>query len=165
MTIKKNIRPIFKVLEFSCTNVGLTEAIAFLRKHLNSGLSFRDYAYQDIPMSFVPKSLKKFLTHKVQVDGQQVKKVDGDRYECMVYNQIKQGIANTTVFIKDSYCYRTLDDELIDIEDWTQHKDEILKQLNMPLLSMDIEDLLNKLDAHGSLILTADSINSISISW
>jgi TnpA family transposase len=36
---------------------------------------------------------------------------------------------------------------LIDIEDWTQHKDEILKQLNMPLLSMDIEDLLNKLDA------------------
>ena len=73
--------------------------------------------------------------------------MDGDRYECMVYSQLKQGIANTSVFIKDSNCYRTLDDELIDIEYWAQHKDEVLKQLNMPLLSMNIEDLLSKLEA------------------
>ena len=148
LTIKRNMRPIFKVLDFSCTNDGLTEAIAFLRRHLSSGLSFRDYAYEDIPMNFFPQSLKKFLTYKVLVDDQQVKKVDGDRYECMVYSQLKQGIANTSVFIKDSNCYRTLDDELIDIEYWTQHKDEILKQLNMPLLSMNIEDLLSKLEAN-----------------
>lgn len=110
------MRPIFKVLDFSCTNDGLTEAIAFLRRHLSSGLLFRNYAYKDILMNFFPQSLKKFLTYKVLVDDQQVKKVDGDRYECMVYSQLKQGIANTTVFIKDSNCYRTLDDELIDIE-------------------------------------------------
>jgi hypothetical protein len=52
LTIKRNMRPIFKVLDFSCTNDGLTEAIAFLRRHLSSGLSFRDYAYEDIPMNF-----------------------------------------------------------------------------------------------------------------
>jgi TnpA family transposase len=145
LTIKKNIRPLFKVLEFSCANEGLTQAIAFLRKHLSGGQTFRDYPYQDVPLNFSPQSLKKFLTLKVKTDDQKVvKRVDGDRYECMVYHQIKQGIANNTVFIKDSISYRTLDDELIDAEYWAEHKDEILKQLNMPLLSMDIAALLDE---------------------
>ena len=147
LTIKRNIRPLFKALEFSCTNEKLIQAIAFLRQHLNSNFSFRDYAYQDVPMDFFPKSLKKFLTYKVSVDGQSsVKKVNGDRYETMVYLQLKQGIANATVFIKDSHCYCALEDDLIDAEDWSQNKEQILQQLNMPLLLMDIEDLLNQLE-------------------
>ncbi|MEI6707171.1 MAG: hypothetical protein WCK96_08570 [Methylococcales bacterium] len=76
-----------------------------------------------------------------------MKKVDGDRYETMVYHQLKQGIANTTVFIKDSHCYCALEDDLIDADDWTQNKEQILQQLNMPLLSMDIEGLLSQLEA------------------
>lgn len=133
------------MLEFSCKNEGLTQAIAFLRKHLRGGQSFRDYPYQDVPMNFFPQSLKKLLTLKVKADDQKlVKRADGDRYECMVYHQIKQGIANNTVFIKDSISYRTLDDELIDAEYWAEHKDEILKQLNMTLLSMDITALLDE---------------------
>ncbi|MDD1607941.1 MAG: Tn3 family transposase [Methylococcaceae bacterium] len=148
LTIKRNIRPLFKALEFSCTNEGLIQAIAFLRQHLNGSQSFRDYEYQDVPMDFFPKSLKKFLTYKVIVDGHpSVKKVDGDRYESMVYHQLKQGIANTTVFIKDSHCYCALEDDLIDADDWTQNKEQILQQLNMPLLSMDIEGLLSQLEA------------------
>jgi hypothetical protein len=72
----------------------------------------------------------------VSVDGHpSVKKVDGNRYETMVYHQLKQGIANTTVFIKDSHCYCALEDDLIDADDWTQNKEQILQQLNMPLLS------------------------------
>ena len=148
LTIKRNMRPLFKVLEFSCTNEGLIQAIAFLRQHLNGSQSFRDYAYQDVPMDFFPKSLKKFLTYKVIVDGHlSVKKVDGNRYETMVYHQLKQGIANTTVFIKDSHCYCALEDDLIDADDWTQNKEQILQQLNMPLLSMGIEDVLRQLEA------------------
>jgi hypothetical protein len=58
LTIKRNIRPLFKALEFSCTHAGLIAAIAFLRQHLNSSQSFRDYAYQDVPMDFFPKSQK-----------------------------------------------------------------------------------------------------------
>jgi TnpA family transposase len=148
MTIKRNIRPLFKVLEFSCSNDELTKAVLFLKKHLQGDKSFRDYDYQEVPLNFFPKPLKKHLTYKVQVDGQQqaVKKVNGDRYECMVYHQLKNGIANTTVFIRDSHCYRALEDELIGLDHWTQHKSEILQQLNMPLLSMDIVELLGKLE-------------------
>ncbi|MDD1606014.1 MAG: Tn3 family transposase [Methylococcaceae bacterium] len=158
LTIKRNIRPLFKALEFSCTNEGLIQAIAFLRQHLNGSQSFRDYEYQDVPMDFFPKSLKKFLTYKVIVDGHpSVKKVDGDRYESMVYHQLKQGIANTTVFIKDSHCYCALEDDLIDADDWTQNKEQILQQLNMPLLSMDIEGLLSQLEA--SIHVKYDQVN------
>ena len=53
LTIKKNIRPMFKVLEFSCTNDHLTRAVAFLRQHLDGSQSFRDYRYQDVPMDIV----------------------------------------------------------------------------------------------------------------
>ncbi len=152
LTIKRNIRPLFKALEFSCTNEKLLQAIAFLSQQLNSHLSFRDYAYQDVPMDFFPKSLKKFLTYKVSVDGRSsVKKVNGNLYETMVYHQIKQGIANATVFIKDSHCYCALEDYLIDADDWTQNKEQILQQLNMPLLLMNIEDLLNQLETSNQV--------------
>ena len=149
LTIKKNLRPLFKALEFSCTNDGLTQAVAFLRLHLEGNQSFRDYHYQDVPMDFCPQALRKFLTYKVSVDGQPpVKKVDGDRYESMVYHQLKQGIANTVVFIKDSHNYCALEDDLIGLDDWAQNKEKILNELNMPLLSMDIEDMLNQFEAN-----------------
>jgi len=149
LTIKKNIRPMFKVLEFSCTNDKLTRAVAFLRQHLDGSQSFRDYPYQDVPMDFCPPALKKFLTYKLSINGQlPVKRVDGNRYESMVYHQLKQGIANTAVFIKDSHGYCALEDDLIDLDDWTQNKEKILQELNMPLLSMDIENTLNQFEAN-----------------
>lgn len=149
LTVKKNIRPIFKVLEFSCANDEMTKAVDFLKQHLSGSQSFRDYRYQEVPMSFFPQTLKKFLTYTVRNDeNHTVKKVDGDRYECMVYSQLKKAIADGTAFIKDSHCYRALEDELIDVEYWAQHKQEILKALNMPLLSMDIVELLNQLQSN-----------------
>lgn len=61
----------------------------------------------------------------------------------MVYLQLTKGISDGTVFIKDSISYRALEDELIDIEYWAKNKKKILKQLNLPLLSMEITDLLS----------------------
>ncbi|WP_411727021.1 hypothetical protein [Methyloglobulus sp.] len=150
LTIKKNIRPLFKALEFSCANAEMAKAVAFLKQHLSGNQSFRDYDYQDVPLRFFPKRLRKFLTYKVQAAGHQaVKKVDGDRYECMVYIQLKNGLEQGGVFIKDSHGYRTLEDELIDIEHWEKNKQAILEELNMPLLSMEIEALLNRLQVKG----------------
>ncbi len=149
LTIKKNIRPLFKVLEFSSSNDEMNQAVDFFRQHLSGKQSFQDYNYADIPLGFLPQSLKTHLTYKTKNDDQQsIKKVDGDRYECMVYKQLKRGIADGTVFIKDSHCYRALEDELIDVEYWAKHKQAILKQLNMPLLSINIVDLLNQLQSN-----------------
>jgi TnpA family transposase len=149
LTIKKNIRPLFKTLEFSCANAEMAKAVDFLRQHLSGNQPFRDYDFQDVPLRFFPKRLRKFLTYKVQAEGNHaVKKVDGDRYECMVYLQLKNGLEQGGVFIKDSHGYRALEDELIDIEHWEKHKRAILNGLNMPLLSMGIEELLDGLQAN-----------------
>jgi endogenous inhibitor of DNA gyrase (YacG/DUF329 family) len=40
------------------------------------------------------------------------------------------------VFVKDSHSYCSLEDDLIDIGEWTKNKEKILKELNMPLLSI-----------------------------
>lgn len=148
LTIKKNIRPIFKVLEFSCSNPEMSQAVAFLQQHLDKNQPFQNYDYAKVPLAFLPQSLKKYLTYKVKNKEQRsIKKVEGNRYECMVYKQLKKGIADGTVFIKDSHCYRALEDELIDVEYWAKHKKKLLKQLDMPLLSINIVDLLNQLES------------------
>jgi hypothetical protein len=60
LTIKKNIRPLFKTLEFSCANAEMTKVVAFLKQHLSGNQPFRDYDYQDVPLQFFPKRLGKF---------------------------------------------------------------------------------------------------------
>ncbi|AQS39746.1 transposase, TnpA family [Shewanella psychrophila] len=65
----------------------------------------------------------------------------------MVYLQLFKGLADGSVFVKDSNGYRALEDELIDIEYWTNHKHRLLAELNMPLLSMSITTLLSRLEA------------------
>ena len=149
LTIKRNIRPIFKVLNFSCAQEEMARAVTFLKNYLENSQSFSAYQYNEVPISFFPKSIRKLLTIKTKnSDNHVIKQIDGNRYEFMVYFQLKKGITDGTVFIKDSNNYRTLEDELIDIEYWDKNKQKILTELNMPLLSIDIEKFLNDLQSN-----------------
>ena len=146
-TIKRNIRPIFKAIDFSCDNDELRKAVQFLQEHINSGRSFRDYDVGDVPLGFFPKPLRPFLWSG-PINGKRSKgrTVDGDRYEFMVYRQLQKGIGDISVHIKESNGYRALEDELIDLEYWTSNKRKILEQLNMPLLLTNIVDVLETLE-------------------
>ena len=144
LSVKRNIRPLFKALSFTTEVNELNDAAIFLKPHIENSQSFSSYEYNEIPLGFFPKSTRKFLTYKTKgSDNKSVKKIDGDCYEFMVYLQLTKGISDGTVFIKDSISYRALEDELIDIEYWAKNKKKILKQLNLPLLSMEITDLLS----------------------
>ena len=146
-SIKMNLRPLFKALEFTCTNEGMAQATSFLKKYFEHHHSFERYRYQDVPMNFFPVSLRKYLTYKTKDgNGRTVKKIDGDRYEFMVYLQLSKEISDGTVFIRASNSFRALEDDLIDIEYWAKHKKSILAELNMPLLSMDVTELLDLLE-------------------
>jgi hypothetical protein len=147
-TIKMNIRPIFKVLSFSCDNDELRKAVDFLRKHIKGNKPFHVHEYQDIPLAFFPKSLKPLLLKSSPSDDPKEKEIDGNRYEFMVYWQLQKSIADITTYIKDSSGYRALEDDLIALEYWTTHKQEILDQLNMPLLSTNVVDLLDTLQSN-----------------
>lgn len=145
--IKMNLRPLFNALEFTCAMDEMSKSVEFLKQHLAYHHAFKSYRYNDVPMGFFPKSARKFLTYKARDNhGQVLKKIDGNRYEFMVYLQLFKGLADGTVFVKDCNGYRALEDELIDIEYWTNHKHTLLAELNMPLLSMNITALLDRLE-------------------
>jgi len=142
--IKRNLRPIFRVIDFSCANEALHNAVQFLHMFIGTNKPFQDYSIEDIPVDFFPKSLQRFIMTKSHYDPK--KCIDWDRYEFMVYWQLQKGLNDTSVHIRDSYCYRPLEDELIDIDHWETHKNQLLKELNMPLLSTSIVDILSTLE-------------------
>lgn len=142
--IKRNLRPIFKVIEFSFDNDSLNNAVKFLHTYICSNKLFQNHSIEDVPSDFIPKSLKRFIMKKSDYGSKKV--IDWDRYEFMVYWQLQKGINDTSVHIRDSYSYRALEDELIDIEHWTTHKKQLLEELNMPLLSTSIVDILSTLE-------------------
>lgn len=147
-SIKMNLRPLFNALTFTCAHEGMAQAVSFLRNHAEQHHSFEHYRYQDVPMNFFPKMHRKYLTCKAKDNNNRtVRKIDGDRYEFMVYMQLCKEITDGTVFVRASNSYRALEDELIDIEHWAKHKKSILAELNMPLLNTDITGLLDRLQS------------------
>ncbi|WP_198672839.1 hypothetical protein [Photorhabdus sp. CRCIA-P01] len=144
LVIKRNLRPIFKILEFTCTNIELRSAVTFFKRYLlEGGVNFHSISMDDIPFDFFPKAQRHHLFYKIKsIDGKQIKSIDSGRYEFMLYFYLMKGIENGTVFIRDSNNFRSLEDELINAEVWKRDKEKILSQLNMPLLKHDIANLL-----------------------
>ena len=143
LTMKRNVRPLFKVLDFTCNKQEISDAINFLKKTLSQN---RTFEYQDAPLKFISKSIKKLLVKNgINKSGKKTQEINIDRYEFMVYLHLKKGLSEGTVFVKDSNSFRSLEDELIDLEYWSKNKAKILSQLNMPSLTTDINPLLDKL--------------------
>lgn len=148
LTIKRNVRPIFKVLEFNCVDIKLHSAVTFFKRFLiEGGINFNDHLIDDIPLDFFPKSQRKYLLIKVNsASGKKLKLINSSRYEFMLYSYLIKGIENGTVFIRDTNNFRSLEDELINIDIWSQDKKEILAELNMPFLKQNINDLLSTIE-------------------
>ena len=145
--LKRNIRPIFTAVEFSCDNEALMEAVNFLKTHIAGNHPFKSYQMNDIPLTFFPKTHLRFLLNQpVQKEQQNIGVIDGDRYEFMVYLQLQKSIHGIGTHIKDSISYRALEDELIELEDWEKNKQQILEKLNMPTLSNNIVDILDEFE-------------------
>lgn len=66
LTIKKNIRPIFKVLEFSCSSPEMSQAVIFLKQYFCKNQPFQSYDYVDVPLAFLPQSQKNILPIKLK---------------------------------------------------------------------------------------------------
>ncbi|TDB54618.1 Tn3 family transposase [Photorhabdus khanii] len=148
LVIKRNLRPIFKVLEFTCTNIELRSAVTFFKRYLlEGGVNFHSISMDDIPFDFFPKAQRNHLFYKIKsIDGKQIKSIDSGHSEFMLYFYLMKGIKNGTVFIRDSNNFRSLEDELINADVWKRDKEKILSQLNMPLLKHDIANLLEILE-------------------
>ena len=80
--IKCNIRPVFKVIEFQCTSKLLLNAVNFMQSYLTGK---RKYKFQDVPLDFIPKRLRRFVITNNKVNGKKVKDIDIKSYEFMLY--------------------------------------------------------------------------------
>jgi hypothetical protein len=90
------------------------------------------------PTAFIPKTLK---SHPYRPVPGKAKQLDIDRYEFLVYRLVRNALEAGDVFCHDSNEFRRFEDDLISDARW-QHKDAILKELNLPVLLAPIEQTL-----------------------
>jgi TnpA family transposase len=140
------MRLVFKVLDFQSELPTLNKAIAFLKHYFKGNKSFNDYKFQEIPIEFIPKHLRRYVITKVKFNNKKIKTIDPDRYEFMLYSCIEKNLTKGIVTVKDSISYKSLDDELISKEDWSNNKDTIIKQLETELISNDIVKIISNFE-------------------
>ena len=152
LAFKKNLRPIFLNIdiESQAKNDHLMRAVEFLQTALNSNKSLNQFKLNNIPKKFIPKKLKKYMykTEQKVVNGKtrNVKQLDVDKYEFLIYLLLKGSLESGDIFCRHSTQFRSLEDELIDKEYWEKNKDKILDDIDYPRLKKPIEETLLRLE-------------------
>lgn len=143
-TIKLNTRAAFKVLDFQSKNKALQTAITFMKNHFASNKAFSAYQFKDVPIGFIPKTLRRYVIQKIKTkkSNKKIKSIHADKYEFMLYQHIEAGMQTGSVTIYNSLSYRSLNDELHPKQDWDKNKISIIKGLENKLLATDINDIL-----------------------
>lgn len=140
--IKLNIRLIFKVIEFDSTSTDINDAIKFFKKYVTSNKSFSDYKFEEIPITFIPPAIKKYIVLKTKTGKKKISLVDASNYEFTLYLEIEKGLDKGIVTVKDSFNYKSLNDELIDLSLWKKDKDKLINGVSDQLLTTDFDKLM-----------------------
>jgi len=147
--IKQNTRLTFKVLDFHTKSEPVSKAISFLKTYFDSNKSFNDYKFEDIPLEFIPSSLKRYVIIKARPKKgeKKIKSINADSYEFMLYTIIKKQLGKGIITIRDSISYKSLDDELLESKYWNKCKESILESIKSQLISINIGQILNQLES------------------
>ena len=92
-------------------------------------------------LDIIPTHLKRYLYGR---DEQNKKKLLVDRFEFLIYRLIRDEIEAGTLFARHSVQYRRLEEELLSDQQW-KNKTVLIKQTDLPLLQVNIEDHLKQL--------------------
>lgn len=114
---KLNLRHLFCNLDFAglVENAPLLEAIQFLQDLLRQGKTPRQVNPARFPTGIIMKNLQRYLYTKI---GKRKRKhLEVDRYEFLVYRQLRKALEACDVFVQDSNEFRSFDDALINAED------------------------------------------------
>ena len=69
------------------------------------------------------------------------KRLEVDRYEFLVYRQLRNALEAGNVYVRDSNDFRSFEDDLISAERW-KDKDAVLREIGAPILLAPIEETL-----------------------
>lgn len=140
---KCNLRPVLLSVEFSTSAAGapLMNAIDFLKNAFEKGRSLTQYATDRFPAQFIPDAVRRYL---YDINGPDAKLLP-NRYEFLVYRQLRNGLESGDVFCRDSVRFRSLEDDLIDEHRW-QQKAALIEKTGLTVLNQPIQDHLADLE-------------------
>jgi hypothetical protein len=118
------------------------EAVQFLKTTFAQGRSLGQAAPDTFPTQFMPVRLKRYL-YALDESGQ--KRLIGDRYEVLVYRQLRNALDAGDLFCHDSVRFRSFEDDLISDQDW-QGKETVIAQTGLLILLQPIQDHLAALE-------------------
>ncbi|MBL8509859.1 MAG: DUF4158 domain-containing protein, partial [Chitinimonas sp.] len=149
MTIKRNIRHLFAELEFGgrIEDAPLISAVNFLQGIFRQGKSPRQVDLALFPTGLIPKALRAYLYQQPESqpdaddDGEKQEQLDVDRYEYLVYRQLRNALEAGDLYVKESNEFRRFEDDLISDTRW-EDKDAVLQDIGLPILLRPIEETL-----------------------
>lgn len=139
---KRNLRHLFCELTFAgrVEDAPLMDAVSFMQDLLRQGKSPRQTKPSAFPTAIIPKNLNRYMF--VVGEGKK-KELDADRYEFLVYRQLRNALEAGDIYVHDSTEFRRFEDDLISDARW-KNKDAILREIGSPILLTPIEQLLDQ---------------------
>ncbi|HHI5329636.1 TPA: Tn3 family transposase [Legionella pneumophila] len=137
-----NLRPLFLAIDFEANDKAesLNIAISYLKNMLKQNKKLSDMDMSTIPVSHILP--KKLIKHFTESSSRKNKTLNTYQYEFYLYSAIRNRIKNGQVFINNSLEYKSFVNDLKISPQWETHKEQILQQLNNPVLLADIKDTL-----------------------
>jgi TnpA family transposase len=141
---KRHLRPLLLAVNFTAAQKcsPLMKAIDFLETAFHKGKPLTQYLAKQFPIQFVPGSTKRYLYEK---ETQSPKRLWPNRYEFLVYRQLRNGIESGDIFCRDSVRFRSFEDDLIDNQQWTQ-KEALIAATGLSILNQPIQAHLAELE-------------------
>ena len=141
---KYHLRPVLQVVDFTAVSARkpLMEAVAFLKEAFRKGKALSQYAPDTFPTGFIAESAKRYLFAK---DEHGRKRPIPDRYEFLVYRQLKQGLEAVDISCRDSVRFRSFEDDLVDEKLWRRDKEKLIAETGSPILKTSIRGHLAEL--------------------
>lgn len=136
--VKRNLRPLLRFLNWSGTpsHTQILEAIQAFSNALNAGKQLASHA---VDSSLIPERHRRYLFA--------VGSLHHDRYEYLLYRQLRDRIEAGDIFCAQSARYRSFEDDLVDDATWAE-KDRLLPQVvstTTPIKTQleELKDILN----------------------
>lgn len=136
---KLHLRPILLMGEFAAhlAHDPLIEALDFMKLAFLKGKPLSHYPPEAFPIDFLTDGVKRYLYEQ--------KTLLVNRYEFLVYRLLRNSLESGDIFCRDSICFRSFEDDLIDEQQW-QQKEMLIEDFGLTSLRQPIKDHLKELE-------------------
>lgn len=142
---KPHLRPLLWAADLSATrsDAPLLEAVQLLTRTFAAGRSLTDLDSETFPARWIPVRQRRYVYRQ---DVASAKRLIPDRYEFLVYQQVRNGLEAGDIVCHPSVQFRSFEDDLLSDEQW-RDKANILAAIGLPVLRQPIREHLAQLEA------------------